>query len=44
MKEQLEPEVEVKKIPKIISLNYLEKLVLEQEKKEALAKIKKVAL
>ena len=41
MKEQLEPEEEIKKIPKIISLNYLERLVAEQEKKEALEKIKK---
>ncbi len=41
MKEQLEQEVEIKKIPKIISLNYLERLVVEQEKKDELAKNKK---
>ena len=41
---KVQSEVETKKIPKIISLNYLERLVIEQEKKDELAKIKKVIL
>jgi hypothetical protein len=38
MKQRLEPEEEIKRTPKIISLNYLEKLVAEQEKKDAITK------
>ena len=34
-------EEEIKKLPKLISLNYLERLVVEQEKKDELAKNKK---
>jgi hypothetical protein len=41
MKQQTEEGEEIKKIPKLISLNYLERLVIEQEKKDELAKNKK---